>query len=105
MFVPCCSDILTPLPALGVPFEIDDVKGPIIAEPVRSLEQVIYAMDTSALVQRNQSRICNTERAAGEAIASSRFEAATVCGRCFDIPETRSHWSGESCECLHVRHS
>lgn len=49
----CCSDILTPLPALGVPFEIDDVKGPIIAEPVRSLEQARAAMDASALVQRN----------------------------------------------------
>ena len=49
----CCSDILTPLPALGVPFEIDDVKGPIIAEPVRSLEQVMAAMDTSDLVQRS----------------------------------------------------
>ena len=35
-----CSDILTPLPALGVPFEIDDVKGPLIANPVRSIEQV-----------------------------------------------------------------
>lgn len=35
-----CSDILTPLPALGVPFEIDDAKGPIIADPVRSIEQV-----------------------------------------------------------------
>ena len=36
-----CSDILTPLPALGVPFEIDDIKGPLIANPVRTLDQVI----------------------------------------------------------------
>ena len=35
----CRSDILTPLPALGVPFEIDDAKGPIIDRPVRSMEQ------------------------------------------------------------------
>lgn len=35
-----CSDILTPLPALGVPFEIDDIKGPLIANPVRTLDQV-----------------------------------------------------------------
>eukprot|EP00891_Asterochloris_glomerata_P002777 jgi/Astpho2/2777/fgenesh1_pm.00050_%23_18_t len=34
------SDILTPLPALGVPFEIDDAKGPIIDRPVRSMEQI-----------------------------------------------------------------
>lgn len=31
----CCSDILTPLPALGMPFEIDDMKGPIIEQPIR----------------------------------------------------------------------
>ncbi len=34
------SDILTPLPALGVQFEIDDIKGPILEKTVRSLEQV-----------------------------------------------------------------
>ena len=34
------SDILTPLAAVGVPFDIDDTKGPLIEEPVRSLEQV-----------------------------------------------------------------
>lgn len=28
------SDILTPLPAFGVPFEIEDVKGPIIQSPI-----------------------------------------------------------------------
>ncbi|WOL02156.1 uroporphyrinogen decarboxylase 1, chloroplastic-like isoform X1 [Canna indica] len=28
------SDILTPLPAFGVPFEIEDVKGPIIESPI-----------------------------------------------------------------------
>ncbi|GAV60721.1 URO-D domain-containing protein [Cephalotus follicularis] len=30
------SDILTPLPAFGVPFDIEDVKGPIIQSPIRS---------------------------------------------------------------------
>jgi hypothetical protein len=34
------SDILTPLPAVGVPFEIDDTKGPLIDSPIRSMEQV-----------------------------------------------------------------
>ena len=35
-----CSDILTPLTALGVPFEIDDHKGPLIENPIHSMEQV-----------------------------------------------------------------
>ncbi|GFH20041.1 uroporphyrinogen decarboxylase, partial [Haematococcus lacustris] len=33
------SDILTPLPALGVPFEIDDHKGPLIDVPIRTMDQ------------------------------------------------------------------
>ena len=32
------SDILTPLPALGVPFEIDDAKGPVLEAPIRDAE-------------------------------------------------------------------
>jgi len=34
------SDILTPLNAMGIPFEIDETKGPLIMDPVRSLEDV-----------------------------------------------------------------
>ncbi len=34
------SDILTPLPGIGIPFEIVESKGPIIDPPIRSLEQV-----------------------------------------------------------------
>lgn len=49
MIVFCCSDILTPLPAFGVPFEIDDVKGPLIANPVRSLQQVFFDVLTSLM--------------------------------------------------------
>lgn len=47
----CCSDILTPLPALGVPFEIDDVKGPIIEHPITSMEAVqqLHALDLDQL--------------------------------------------------------
>ncbi|GFR48327.1 hypothetical protein Agub_g10210 [Astrephomene gubernaculifera] len=43
------SDILTPLPGLGVNFDIDDNKGPIIETPIRSLEQVkqLHDMDFS----------------------------------------------------------
>lgn len=32
------SDILTPLPAMGVAFDIDDHKGPIIEDPILSME-------------------------------------------------------------------
>lgn len=34
------SDILTPLPGMGIPFDIVESKGPIIDPPIRSLEQV-----------------------------------------------------------------
>ncbi len=34
------SDILTPLPGLGLPFDIVESKGPIIDPPIRSLEQI-----------------------------------------------------------------
>ncbi|OAY70058.1 Uroporphyrinogen decarboxylase 1, chloroplastic, partial [Ananas comosus] len=34
------SDILTPLPAIGVPFEISDAKGPIIQSPVQFEEHL-----------------------------------------------------------------
>jgi uroporphyrinogen-III decarboxylase len=34
------SDILTPLPGIGMPFEIDDNKGPLLDNPIRSKEQV-----------------------------------------------------------------
>lgn len=32
------SDILTPLPAFGVPFDIEEVKGPVIHSPICSQE-------------------------------------------------------------------
>jgi uroporphyrinogen decarboxylase len=34
------SDILTPLPGIGIPFDIVESRGPIIDPPIRSLEQV-----------------------------------------------------------------
>ncbi|MGQ4650171.1 uroporphyrinogen decarboxylase [Lyngbya aestuarii] len=34
------SDILTPLPAIGIPFDIIESKGPIIDPPIRSQEQI-----------------------------------------------------------------
>jgi len=45
------SDILTPLPGLGVNFDIDDVKGPLIASPIRSMEQLkqLHPLDLTKL--------------------------------------------------------
>lgn len=34
------SDILTPLPGMGIPFDIVESKGPVIDPPIRSLEQI-----------------------------------------------------------------
>ncbi|KAK6154276.1 hypothetical protein DH2020_008524 [Rehmannia glutinosa] len=34
------SDILTPLPAFGVPFDIEEVRGPVIQSPIRSEEDL-----------------------------------------------------------------
>ncbi|MBE9114970.1 uroporphyrinogen decarboxylase [Lusitaniella coriacea LEGE 07157] len=34
------SDILTPLPGIGIPFEIVESKGPMIDSPIRSAEQI-----------------------------------------------------------------
>lgn len=44
------SDILTPLPALGIEFDVIKGKGPQIADPIRSAEQVaaLKAMDDPA---------------------------------------------------------
>lgn len=37
------SDILTPLPAFGVPFDIDEMKGPVIQSPI-CLEEDLKAL-------------------------------------------------------------
>jgi hypothetical protein len=47
------SDILTPLTALGVPFDIDDNKGPLIDNPIRTMEQV----DVRACVHWGPTRL------------------------------------------------
>lgn len=41
------SDILTPLPGMGIPFDIVESKGPIIDPPIRSREQIdqVHALD------------------------------------------------------------
>lgn len=45
------SDILTPLPAIGIPFDIVESKGPIIDPPIRTAEQIdnLYPLDVEKL--------------------------------------------------------
>lgn len=45
------SDILTPLPAFGVPFDTEEVKGPVIHSPVRSKEDLkaLHSIDLEKL--------------------------------------------------------
>ena len=48
---PARSDILTPLPAFGIPFEIDDDKGPLLASTIRTAEGLkgLHAIDLDQL--------------------------------------------------------
>jgi uroporphyrinogen decarboxylase len=41
------SDILTPLPAIGIPFEIDEAKGPVLESPIQSEEglKALHSID------------------------------------------------------------
>ena len=41
------SDILTPLPALGIEFDVIRGKGPLIAEPIKRCEALHLGIDTS----------------------------------------------------------
>ncbi|RVX03936.1 Uroporphyrinogen decarboxylase 1, chloroplastic [Vitis vinifera] len=45
------SDILTPLPAFGVPFDIEEVRGPVIHSPIRSEAglKVLHPIDLKKL--------------------------------------------------------
>lgn len=45
------SDILTPLPAFGIPFEIDDDKGPLLDAPIRSTDglKALHPIDLQQL--------------------------------------------------------
>ncbi|KAF5948629.1 hypothetical protein HYC85_014586 [Camellia sinensis] len=45
------SDILTPLPAFGVPFDIEEVRGPVIQTPLRSEEglKALHPIDLEKL--------------------------------------------------------
>jgi uroporphyrinogen decarboxylase len=45
------SDILTPLPAIGIPFEIDDYKGPILDSPIRDADglKMMHQLDLDML--------------------------------------------------------
>jgi hypothetical protein len=59
------SDILTPLPAMGIEFDVVKGKGPIIATPVRSHDQVRFL--AGSFVQPVQFRSPrNVQSAAGQ---------------------------------------
>ncbi|KAL6754000.1 Uroporphyrinogen decarboxylase [Haematococcus lacustris] len=63
------SDILTPLPALGVPFEIDDHKGPLIDVPIRTMDQVraLHTLDLTQLDFVGRSLTQLRQEVAGQA--------------------------------------
>jgi uroporphyrinogen decarboxylase len=63
------SDILTPLPAFGIPFEIDDNKGPLIENPIRSMEQMsqLHAIDLDQLAFVGESLRLLHQEVAGQA--------------------------------------
>ena len=104
-----CSDILTPLTALGVPFEIDDHKGPIIENRISSIDQVgsrwtVLGPKTEPLqakCRRTEKRTIIPSRhgmtfhcCVGEALACLGSESAAVCGRGLDSAQTRSAGEG-----------
>lgn len=45
------SDILTPLPAFGVPFDIEEVRGPVIQSPIRDKDalKALHPIDLEKL--------------------------------------------------------
>lgn len=49
------SDILTPLPGLNIPFDITAGQGPIIADPIRSME-VLYGIAFFGAVKQSTTR-------------------------------------------------
>ncbi|KAL4204082.1 hypothetical protein AMTRI_Chr01g130410 [Amborella trichopoda] len=65
------SDILTPLPAFGVPFDIEEVKGPIITSPIRSEEglKALHPIELDKLHFVGESlRILRNEVESGAAV-------------------------------------
>ena len=63
-FISMHSDILTPLTAMGVHFEIDDHKGPIIEQPISSMEQVLafraVGLGTAMAVWPEECGVCRS---------------------------------------------
>lgn len=63
------SDILTPLPAFGIPFEIDDNKGPLLDRPIRTMEGLkdLHPIDLSQLTFVGESLSLLKKEVAGDA--------------------------------------
>lgn len=65
------SDILTPLPGVGLPFEIDEAKGPLIDAPVRTADALahLHAIDLSKVAFVAESlRLLRSEVGDGAAV-------------------------------------
>jgi uroporphyrinogen decarboxylase len=66
------SDILTPLSACGIPFEIDDNKGPLIDAPIRSTDGLaaLHAIELDHLtfVGESLGQLRNTVSSSGAAV-------------------------------------
>lgn len=71
------SDILTPLPAIGIDFEIDERKGPLIEHPIRSKEDLasLQKIDLDRLRFVGDS-LCTLRKEVGDAAAVLGFVGA-----------------------------
>ncbi|KAG7673461.1 hypothetical protein Ndes2526B_g03089 [Nannochloris sp. 'desiccata'] len=63
------SDILTPLPAFGIPFEIDDNKGPLLDNPIRTMDglKALHPIDLTQLEFVGESLSILKQEVAGNA--------------------------------------
>eukprot|EP00271_Cylindrocystis_brebissonii_P012970 TRINITY_DN3249_c0_g1_i1.p1 TRINITY_DN3249_c0_g1~~TRINITY_DN3249_c0_g1_i1.p1 ORF type:complete len:453 (+),score=104.85 TRINITY_DN3249_c0_g1_i1:56-1414(+) len=88
------SDILTPLPALGIPFEIDDARGPILDAPIRSQEDLkrLHELDLSRL-QFVADSLTTLRKEVGGAAAVLGFVGApwTLATYCVEGKSTRTY--------------
>lgn len=88
------SDILTPLNAMGIPFEIDENKGPIIESPIRSDDAFskLHDIDFSMVSFVDESlRILRSEVGAGAAVLGFVGSPWTLATYCIEGGSTRTY--------------
>ncbi|KAL2490731.1 Uroporphyrinogen decarboxylase 1 [Abeliophyllum distichum] len=94
------SDILTPLPAFGVPFDIEEVRGPVIQSPIRSEEDLktLHPIDLEKLHFVGESLRILRKEAIAEYIIF-QVDAGAHCIQIFDSwggqlpPDMWERWS------------